>query len=264
MTLRIEDKAPHDLATNVDSCSTVFNNVDNQQGGESMQPNKLEQTGHRIYEEIRQMAINYEFKPLERINEVELAAQFQVSRTPIREALNRLVVEDLMTFVPNKGFYCRGFHAAEVVNLSEVRSTLEAQAARLAAQRASDQELAELVTWWDSVVADIQTRPSDELTRDDELFHAHITRLSGNPEFSRMLESINVRIRFVRRIEIEIDSRRAVTFVEHSKIVQALAARDGDQAERLLRDHIAFSAADAVVREGLVRIYMRGTPLLQT
>ena len=62
-------------------------------------------TGLRVYEILRQQAIEYGFRPGERVNEVKLATELNVSRTPVRAALNRLVSEGLLTMVPNKGFY---------------------------------------------------------------------------------------------------------------------------------------------------------------
>ncbi|WP_245498821.1 GntR family transcriptional regulator, partial [Mesorhizobium sp. M2A.F.Ca.ET.029.05.1.1] len=82
-------------------------------------------TGPRVYEEIRRMAMDYRFKPNERINEVALAARLNVSRSPVREALQRLVTEELITFQTNRGFFCRGFDVDEIVNLSDVRAVLE-------------------------------------------------------------------------------------------------------------------------------------------
>ncbi|TIM19969.1 MAG: GntR family transcriptional regulator, partial [Mesorhizobium sp.] len=105
-------------------------------------------TGPRVYEEIRRMAMDYRFKPNERINEVVLAARLNVSRSPVREALQRLVTEELITFQTNRGFFCRGFDVDEIVNLSDVRAVLEDRSVRLAIQRATDEELAALVDWW--------------------------------------------------------------------------------------------------------------------
>ncbi len=220
------------------------------------------QTGPRVYDEMRRMAIGYDFKPNERINEMELAARFGVSRTPVREALNRLVIEGLMTFQPNRGFFCRGFDAEEIVHLSEVRAMLEEHAVRLAAANATEGSLRGLADWWQLSSARADALSSRDLTDMDEEFHRRIAGLSGNPELSKMLESINTCIRFVREIEVEASRRLSTTYEEHRAIAAALGVRDGEQAARLMREHIAVSVADAVasVKEGLARIYMRARP----
>ncbi|GAJ92075.1 GntR family transcriptional regulator [Agrobacterium rhizogenes] len=220
---------------------------------------KAIKTGPRIYEEIRRMAMEYRFKPNERINEVELAARLNVSRSPIREALQRLVTEGLITFQPNRGFFCRGFDVDEVVNLSDVRCLLEERAVVLAIKRASDEELRALVDWWRATAARADALSSADLTSKDEEFHMRIAKMSGNPELARMIEGINTRIHFVRQIEVEKHRRLSTTYTEHTDIARAMAARDADRAARIMRDHISISVADAVssVKEGLARIFMR-------
>lgn len=211
----------------------------------------------RLYAAIRQRAINYDFRPGERINEVELATEMACSRTPVREALNRLVVEGLVTIVPNKGFYCRTFDADEILSLFEVRAGLEVKAVELACERAADADLAELHDWARAVTEAVEGASVENLTRDDELFHNRIAAAGGNQELVRFLEAINVRIRFVRRIEI--GNRRATAFGEHIGIAGALVDRDVAEARRLMSRHIDVSVSDAVatVKEGLARIYMR-------
>ena len=99
-------------------------------------------TQARVYEAVREMAMHYELRPGETVNEAALAARLGVSRTPLREALSRLVTERLMSFVPNKGFYCRTLSPEEVCQLFEVREALEVSGFRLACARASDQAIA--------------------------------------------------------------------------------------------------------------------------
>lgn len=213
---------------------------------------------NRVYAAIQRMAVNFEFRPEQRINEVELAAQLKVSRTPVREALNRLVIEGLITLVPNKGFFCRPFDVDQIMSLFEVRAALESLAVGLAAERATDEGIDELIAFWTEVRAQGGTMTPDELTDRDEAFHIRIAQLAGNLEVVRMLEGINARIRFVRRIEIENPSRRVTTFDEHLAVAEALKARDKGLAVRRMSDHIAVAVADAVaaMKEGLARIYM--------
>ena len=98
----------------------------------------------RAYEQLKAMAVTYQLRPGERLAELDLAKRLKVSRTPIREALNRLVTEGFLTFTPNRGFQCRPLDAKEIFDLYEVRRSLESTAARLAVERASDDELADL------------------------------------------------------------------------------------------------------------------------
>lgn len=222
-------------------------------------PRRAADSVNRVYAAIREMAVSYEFRPEQRINEVELAAALKVSRTPVREALNRLVIEGLITLVPNKGFFCRSFDADEILHLFEVRTALETLAVRLACRRGNAGDFEDLAAFWSGVTARQAEMSAEELTSLDEEFHTRIARLSGNPEILRMIEGVNARIRFVRRIEIESPKRRETTFCEHLGIVEAMKAHEDGRAETLMAEHIAISVADAVeaMKEGLARIYMR-------
>ncbi|MBN9033427.1 MAG: GntR family transcriptional regulator [Rhizobiales bacterium] len=216
-------------------------------------------TGERVYEEVRRMAVGYDFRPNERINEVELAARLNVSRSPVRESLQRLVTEGLITFQPSRGFFCRGLDVDQIVHLSDVRAFLEQKAVQLAAEHAPLDELLGLASWWHAVADRADSYSSIELTDKDEEFHMRIAQMSGNPELSRMIESINARIRFVREIEIEKRRRRSTTYTEHTDIADALSNRQGEKAGLLMYEHIRMSATDAMasVKDGLARIFLR-------
>lgn len=211
----------------------------------------------RAYEQLKQMAVSYRLRPGERLAEVDLARQLKVSRTPIREALNRLFTEGFLTFTPNRGFQARMLDAKEIFDLYEVRRTLEAGSARLAAERASDEELAELASFLERSRALPEDSSILEQVRLDEQFHEWVARLSRNGEVQRILQNINERIRFCRWIDME-HGRRANTQREHVEVAAALSVRDADRAAAVMAAHIArrLDQIVAVIREGYARIYM--------
>jgi DNA-binding GntR family transcriptional regulator len=98
--------------------------------------NPTDSVVERVYERLKSMTIAYEFKPGERLNEVELSRSLGASRTPLREALNRLSMEGLLRFAPGKGYFCRELDVHEVFCLYELRKAIEVAAVRLAIQRA--------------------------------------------------------------------------------------------------------------------------------
>ena len=211
----------------------------------------------RAYEALRGMAVRFELKPGERLNEVELARSLAMSRAPLREAMNRLATEGLLTFVPNQGFSCRRLSAAEIASLYEVRAELEAAGACIAAQRAKRGDLEELDRFWRQTAAAQDTTPLEVLVARDEEFHLKLAALSGNPERVRLLENINARIHFVRRVNLESAQRRKASFAEHEAVMLCLLQGDGEGAADLLRRHLTLSAEQAAstIREGLARIY---------
>lgn len=211
----------------------------------------------RAYEALRGMAMRFELKPGERLNEVELARSLAMSRAPLREAMNRLVTEGLLTFVPNQGFSCRRLSAQEIAALYEVRAELEAAGAQAAAKRATRGELEALDRFWRQTASVQDDTPLEELVQRDEEFHLKLAALSGNLERVRLLENINARIHFVRRINLENPARRKASFAEHESVMECLLAGNGDRAAEFLRRHLTLSAEEAAstIREGLARIY---------
>ena len=217
-------------------------------------------TVDKLYDQLASMAIGYAFKPGERLNEVALARQLGVSRTPLREALNRLVVEKLLRFLPGKGFFCRDLDVQEVFALYELRKAIEIAGVKLAVSRASDEAIMAVA----SFLADTGPEPGDrsiaELVDLDESFHEQVLALSGNVEMLRVLRNINARIRFVRWIDLH-RADRPRSQREHRAVVDALRARDGAACAALLEHHIdrRQDQITAAIREGYARIYMAET-----
>lgn len=212
----------------------------------------------RVYDAVKSMAVRYEIRPGERINEGELARRLNVSRTPLREALNRLATEGFLTTTPNKGFFARPLDAGRVFDLYEVRCALEAGIVRLACERATPDALDAL----EAMVLRHKDEPEDtaatRLLHLDEAFHEELARLTGNGEFLRSLRALNAQIHFVRWIDMR-NGRRAHTQAEHLRIVRALRSRDAPQAEELVRRHIGrrLDQIVDVIRAGFAAIYMR-------
>ncbi len=214
----------------------------------------------KVYEKVKGLAIDYHFRPGERVNEVELAAQLGVSRTPVREALNRLSKDGFMNFVPNKGFYSRDLTPEGVRELYEVRMVIEQSTFRFACQRATDEEIAATTAIWEEVS---QHRPPQndqdwaKIAEIDERFHMEIARISHNSRLYEMLDSLNSLSRFFRRIDLETPVRRNNAYDEHVDIITALRQRDIEKGVALIEQHISLSAEHAieVTKEGLARIY---------
>lgn len=214
----------------------------------------------KVYEKVKGLAIDYHFRPGERVNEVELAAQLGVSRTPVREALNRLAKDGFMNVVPNRGFYSRDLTPEGVRELYEVRMVIEQSTFRFACLRATDEEIAATTAIWEEVS---QHRPAQteqdwaKIAEIDERFHMEIARISHNSWLYEMLDSLNSLSRFFRRIDLETPVRRNNAYDEHVEIIAALRQRDIEKGVVLIEQHISLSAEHAVevTKEGLARIY---------
>lgn len=211
----------------------------------------------RVYGQLRELAIRFELLPGDRVNEVELARHFGVSRTPLREALNRLVSDGFLTFVAGKGFFRRSLDVKEVFDLYEMRQKLEIALAELAVERATAEQIQEIRDFLSISMKEDPGRTVHELVSLDEEFHERVAALSGNLEMQHTLRTINARIRFIRWINME-NGRRTLTQGEHSAILEAIASRDAGLSRSLLQAHIdgRLEQITSAIREGYAMIYM--------
>ncbi|MCP4383406.1 MAG: GntR family transcriptional regulator [Hyphomicrobiales bacterium] len=209
-----------------------------------------------LYQRLKEMAVNFQFKPGERINEVALAADLEASRTPLREALNRLVAEQFFVFRPGRGFFCRELDSPSVFALYEARGILETATARLACARATDEDVQLLKEGALAASDQYLGKSIITVTRDDEAFHIAVAQLTGNGELVRQLHNINERIRFVRWIDMS--ERVVATKDEHKRIVSAIERREAELAASLMQAHIAkrMDQIVAVVKEGYSNIFL--------
>jgi DNA-binding GntR family transcriptional regulator len=199
----------------------------------------------RAYAAIRAQVVDFRLRPGERVNEFQLARHLGLSRTPVREALNRLASEGFLELTPNRGFFFRPLDIEALVNFYEVRSVLERGAFLLACERASEADIADIAASWSEAKRAYRRDDPDEKLGLDEGFHLRLASLSGNPEFGRQLAAINARIRFVRRTEIARGPRHAIMVDDHGKLIAALQRRQADIGCRILAEHISLSIEDA-------------------
>ena len=199
----------------------------------------------RAYAAIRAQVVDFRMKPGERVNEFQLARQLGLSRTPVREALNRLASEGFLMLTPNRGFFFRPLDLEALVQFYEVRGVLERGAFLLACERATEAGITELIDFWTEAKRIYLRDDPDEKLDLDEGFHLKLAELSGNPEFGRQLAAINARIRFARRTEIARGPRHAIMVDDHGKLVVALRRRDAQGGGAILAAHISLSIEDA-------------------
>lgn len=212
----------------------------------------------RIYDQLKQMAINYKFRPGEPLNEVELATSLGVSRTPLREVLNRLVAEGLLDFVPRRGFSGRPLETKMIYDLYEMRCGLEMISAKLATQRASDTEIDHLVAFWKNTSQNYYTYTPIECVQFDEYFHEQLAMLSHNTELLHAIKNINARVHFLRLISMEQRMFRHHTCDEHLMILTAIKERDTEAAANFMSSHVTLRQEQLVdvIKEGIARLYM--------
>ncbi|MCB2118934.1 MAG: GntR family transcriptional regulator [Rhodobacteraceae bacterium] len=215
-----------------------------------------------LYAAVKARAAAFEIRPGERINEVALARELAASRTPLREALNRLVAERLIDFVPGQGFYCRALDVEGIGQLYELRRALEVLAIRLACERAGDDDLRNLAEEFGRDGENLRGKTVGELTARDEAFHLAIAELSRNDELVHQIRLMNERIRFIRWVDM--GNRTRQTKGEHREMIDALSRRDANLAASVMDRHI-IGRTDQIrdaVRQGYSNLFVDGPAAL--
>lgn len=189
-----------------------------------------------VYETLRSAILSGEIRPNEPLIEADIAAALAVSRTPVREALQRLAVEQLI--LPRKrGWAVREITAAEAGENSEVRAALEGYAARLAVQRATDAELAAVAAVHERRLA---IDPADDTARvgTNREFHGIIVEAARNGQLKHAILRSG-RFYFNGAVARQTSPEEFhLSNQDHAAIVAALLARDADRAELAMRSHI--------------------------
>lgn len=213
----------------------------------------------RLYYELRDRAMRYDFRPGARINEKQLGEQFGVARATLREALNRLAAEGLLEFVLNKGFYRKAISVDEVFDLYQVRIALERRAVMLAIQRASDADIASVKGFWVDVMKHSAAMSTGDMVLADEEFHRRLVALSHNKEIMSFMDIVTRRIHVARHVDIEqLSSWNLTSFDAHMNVIDFIALRKTEEALQTLTDHIDMSLKRAIeiTREMVARFFL--------
>jgi GntR family transcriptional regulator, vanillate catabolism transcriptional regulator len=237
------------------------------------------QTG-RAFLGVRDLLLRGEFARGERISELPLVARLGMSRTPIRLALERLAHIGLLDAVPSGGFVVREFTIADAVDAIEVRGVLEGAAARLAAERLTNERDVETLRHLSDQMEALQRLTIDSFARYmdlNEAFHARIVELSRSAMLQRHLEQVSSlpfaspsAMVFPIPFLPHSGETFAVAVEQHRSLVEAIGKRQGARAESLAREHAhlarrvlesAVSDTDALSRVpggGLIKVRRTG------
>ena len=195
----------------------------------------------RVYEALRTAITSmdiYADEETPKLDERRLAEELGVSRTPIREALSRLEQEGLVENIPRRGAFLVRKTKKEILEMVCVWGALESLAARLATVHASDDEIAGLrsmfATFKDTEGASAHI---DEYSERNILFHQAIIRLSKCDLLVEVAERLFIHIHSIRSRTIRERQRVTSSIVDHIHIIEALEKRDGELAERYVREH---------------------------
>ncbi len=195
----------------------------------------------QAYTKIKQRIFDFDLMPGTRLAESELAQQSGISRTPLRQALQRLQHEGFVEAVPKVGWRVPDLSFQLFDELYDFRIIIETFAVQMLCATAAERPaLDALAKVWHVGPAE---RPAEsaKVATLDEAFHLQIVEATGNSEMLRTYLKITERMRIVRRLDFIKADRIETTFEEHSSILTALQRRRSDEAQRLLRAHVEHS-----------------------
>jgi DNA-binding GntR family transcriptional regulator len=198
----------------------------------------VELEADRAYVQLRDRIVTLRLAPGTVIREDELMRELGVGRTPLREAVKRLALENLVAVQPRRGTFVSAVEAADIVNINEVRAELEGYAAALAAQRLDDDHRAAAQALLREVEELGETGDQDWLMRFDERIHRFTWEATGNPYLIQTLERY-----FTHSLRIwylVLDRLPGLGHAVHdqAQLVEALLAGDAEHARELMREHV--------------------------
>ena len=199
----------------------------------------VENLSARVYNQIKRLILCNEIMPGQKLHHQELSERLGVSRTPVREALTRLVQEGYVSFLPNRGFTCKEIRMQEAEELYELREALEAFAVGKAIENLTDNGLDKLKNKMHCYGRDVENRFTRERLVYDQDVHLAIAQMSGNETLQNMLRHVFERIVLKRRTDGIYDSTRGTTaHQEHLRLLAAMERRDAAAAVAIVRNHI--------------------------
>jgi GntR family transcriptional regulator, rspAB operon transcriptional repressor len=204
----------------------------------------------RVYDELRQAIIELRLRPGEPLREIPLAEQLGVSKTPLREAFARLEQEGLVETTSFKGAVVTGYSEDDLREIYELRALLEGAAARAAAVRSSEETFGALR---DLVTRSRELRDRGDLTGLATLlgqFDLQIYAQVTNARIAALVDNMRAHLTRIGKLTEGIPGRVEASVEEHAAIVDAIVARDPDEAERLMRVHIESVLADQLATFG--------------
>jgi DNA-binding GntR family transcriptional regulator len=178
-----------------------------------------------------------------RLRQTDLADQLRISRTPVREALGRLQQEGLIALLPGGGVQVVQLDLDAAIELYDLREVLDGLAARLVARRAGAVPLARIEKTLDRMGRCLERQDANQWFGAHVRFHEEIFRAAGNARLLGLLAVVGLSVRHFHPLLLRTEGRLEAAYREHRGILDAIARRDPEAAERQARAHIANARA---------------------
>ncbi len=210
---------------------------------------------------LKEQILHWHYPPEHRLTEVELCKTFNVSRSPVREALRVLATDGFVKKLPNRGYVVRQHNIDEIEELYEVRVALELYAVECLARKGplnenTKEDLVKLKRTWTDLLNG-SSKKAEELARLDTLFHETLAHAAGNKTLLRHLRTINERLMLFRMIDFDKPDRAKSTCHQHLKILKCITAKDAPGARAAMQQNIdeGRNNVHTAIKDALAKAY---------
>ncbi|WP_045224344.1 GntR family transcriptional regulator [Methyloterricola oryzae] len=214
-----------------------------------MKPGRKSEARHpprlseKVYDQLKQAIFDFRLLPGDRLTEIAIAEEMQVSRTPVRQALTRLEQEGYLKVAYRNGWNVKPLDFKLFDQRYDLRIILELAAVDMICSREEPADLTALADLW-LVPESARLEDPWEVAGMDEAFHQGLLAATGNVEMLRVHRDITEKIRIIRRLDFTQSERIRATYEEHAQILRLLMQRKAAAAGMLLQSHIEASKAE--------------------
>lgn len=191
-----------------------------------------------IFNTIREAIIAGELKPGERLMEVQLADKMGVSRTPVREAIRKLELEGLVEMIPRKGAHVAEVSVKDIMDVLEIRASMDGLATALAAKRITPEEIKELKHVYSQFVTNVEKENVNGTIKKDAEFHDVIYRASRNDKLLQISNNLKEQVQRFRVIYLKGFGSTGDIIKEHEQIIEAITTKNPEMAQKIAYEHI--------------------------
>lgn len=194
-----------------------------------------------VFENLRTAILEGNLKAGQRLMEVQLAEQLGVSRTPIREAIRKLELEGLVVMLPRKGAYVANMSFKDLIDVLEIRSSLEGLAASLAAERLREEDIVELERVAKEFETSVRETDIDNVLKKDVEFHEKIFLMANNKKLYQLITSLWEQVHRFRVTYVSNYDASLSLVDEHNRILEAIKSGDCELAKKYATEHIELA-----------------------
>ena len=197
--------------------------------------------GSKTFIILREKILNDTYQPGEKLNEVTLSKQLQISRTPIREALKQLELEGLVESIPNRGVFVKGFSARDIDDMFEIRKALESLGIQLAIDRMSDEAFDKITEAFELLEFFTEKKDINRVNELNIQFHDSIYQATQSQYFSKVIKDLVYYITVTSKHSLSTLERLETAMQEHREIYEAIKNKDKELASKKIQEHLCYT-----------------------